>query len=314
MNAILQFSAQDIDVELAERAFYATSMDPQRRGRGIIRDYVAHMESVAQEFGAYADDSNREQIVGELERYRQGYVRRLHAYLSAHSRTASTFVTGASKFPVARNQKRLETSDRRLQELLEYSSKVLARLRSRYDPAELARRPIRATDDDAVEQLAEKIAEAEARQERMKAANRIVRRKIADAEKVRQLVELGIPTPVAHALLQPDYMGRLGYADYELKNNNANIRRMKARVAEIRALQADTGLELEQDGLRVYEEDGRVCIDFSGKPDSATRNMLKTHGFKWAPSRAAWVRQATQNGRDAARLLLERLATVEAAG
>lgn len=35
---------------------------------------------------------------------------------------------------------------------------------------------------------------------------------------------------------------------------------------------------------------------FSGKPNEEIRNILKSNGFKWSPSRLAWVRMASSNG------------------
>ncbi len=30
---------------------------------------------------------------------------------------------------------------------------------------------------------------------------------------------------------------------------------------------------------------------FEGKPEKAAREILKRHGFRWSPTRGAWVRQ-----------------------
>ncbi len=42
----------------------------------------------------------------------------------------------------------------------------------------------------------------------------------------------------AEKLLQPDFTGSLGFAGYQIQNNNANIRRIRARIDEIKAVQA----------------------------------------------------------------------------
>ena len=50
----------------------------------------------------------------------------------------------------------------------------------------------------------------------------------------------------------------------------------------------------EKNGLEIY---------FDGKPDENVRNILKSEGFRWAPSQGAWQRQLTVNGqRSAARV------------
>jgi len=40
---------------------------------------------------------------------------------------------------------------------------------------------------------------------------------------------------------------------------------------------------------------------FDGKPAKDTRDVLKRHGFRWSPTRSAWVRQLTGNTQWAAR-------------
>lgn len=48
----------------------------------------------------------------------------------------------------------------------------------------------------------------------------------------------------------------------------------------------------------VYREDpqeNRVMFLFDGTPAKETRDLLKRHGFRWSPTRSAWVRQLTGN-------------------
>ena len=46
---------------------------------------------------------------------------------------------------------------------------------------------------------------------------------------------------------------------------------------------------------------GRIQFLFDDKPDEDTRSLLKSHGFRWAPSEGAWQRLLNDNGRSAAR-------------
>jgi Domain of unknown function (DUF3560) len=150
-------------------------------------------------------------------------------------------------------------------------------------------------DPDAIEKLKEKIAAAVERQDFMKAGNKIVKsKKLTIEQKTEQLKAAGHCT----LILQPDFCGRIGYADYELTNNNANIRRMKQRLEQlekalINAIEVgDTEQEYPDLNLIVRHARtiNRIQLIFSGKPSGQIRNLLKSHGFRWAPSEGAWQR------------------------
>lgn len=150
-------------------------------------------------------------------------------------------------------------------------------------------------DPDAIEKLKAKIAAAVDRQEFMKAGNKIVKsKKLTIEQKTEQLKAAGYLT----IILQPDFCGRVGYADYELTNNNANIRRMKQRLEQlekalINAVDiGDTEEEYPDLDLMVRHARtiNRIQLIFSGKPSVQIRNLLKSHGFRWAPSEGAWQR------------------------
>jgi Domain of unknown function (DUF3560) len=150
-------------------------------------------------------------------------------------------------------------------------------------------------DPDAIEKLKEKIAAAVDRQDFMKAGNKIVKsKKLTIEQKIEQLKTAGHSAMI----LQPDFCGRVGYADYELTNNNANIRRMKQRLEQLeKALTnavevGDTEEEYPDLDLIVRHARtiNRIQLIFSGKPSVQIRNLLKSHGFRWAPSEGAWQR------------------------
>jgi hypothetical protein len=156
-------------------------------------------------------------------------------------------------------------------------------------------RAIFSDDPDAIDKLKEKIAAAVDRQDFMKAGNKIVKsKKLTIEQKIEQLKAAGHSAMI----LQPDFCGRVGYADYELTNNNANTRRMKQRLEQLeKALinAVDIGdTEEEYPDLdlivRHARTINRIQLIFSGKPSVQVRNLLKSHGFRWAPSEGAWQR------------------------
>jgi hypothetical protein len=164
---------------------------------------------------------------------------------------------------------------------------------------------ISSDDEDAADKLRAKVAKLEAHQERMRAANKLVRRK--DVAGLAALVG----EAAAHKLMQPDCCGRLGFPDYALKNNNANIRRIRERIAGLEAHQGTTAAEpVRGNGFEIREdiEDNRIAVSFDAKPSREVCELMKRHGFKWSPSRCAWVRMLNGAGRYAAQCVAEALA------
>ena len=151
---------------------------------------------------------------------------------------------------------------------------------------------VRAEDPDAVQHLQTKIAVAEKLQATMKAANVIVRsRELTDDEKVARLVaECGQRELSARQLLKPDFAGRIGFPDYALTNNGANIRRMQARLKGLANESGRASVTLPFDGGRVEDnaEECRVRIYHEVKPPEGTVAKLRTYGFHWTPSLSCW--------------------------
>ena len=165
---------------------------------------------------------------------------------------------------------------------------------------------------DALERLREKLEKLEGRQAHMKAVNAVVRAKPrgeATLEKLEKLEGLGFTESSALQAFKPDYCGRVGFPAYALTNNNANVRRIKERIAQLKQLEGAENVEEEVGGVRLVEnaEENRIQIIFPGKPEPETRSMLKANGFRWAPSAGAWQRHLNNAGRYAAKCVLEKL-------
>jgi len=163
---------------------------------------------------------------------------------------------------------------------------------------------VRSEDPDAVQHLQTKIAAAEKLQATMKAANVIVRnRQLTDDEKVARLVaECGQREHSARELLKPDFAGRVGFPDYALTNNGANIRRMQARLKGLANESGRPSATVEFPGGRVEDnaEECRVRIYHDVKPPEGTIAKLRTYGFHWTPSLGCWQRLRNDSARYAA--------------
>lgn len=167
---------------------------------------------------------------------------------------------------------------------------------------------ISSDDPDAIKKLRAELASAEKSQEMMKAANKAIRANKTPETQAAALVALGFTEAQAAEAIKPDFARRVGFPSYALSNNNANMTRIKGRIAELEKRSQRADVEKAGDGF-TYREDtteNRVMFIFDGKPDEATRAILKREAFKWSPSRGAWVRQLNNAGIWAAKQVLER--------
>jgi hypothetical protein len=149
-------------------------------------------------------------------------------------------------------------------------------------------RAIFSDDPDATEKLVDKIERLKKRQGVMKRANQLLRK--ADRE---GLADLGFSADAIDKLFQADWSGRIGFPDYALKNNSANIRRLERRLAQLQKAQKDqTSETLFPEGVRLVDniEENRLQIFFPEIPAESVRRDLKQNGFRWSPTAGAWQR------------------------
>lgn len=217
------------------------------------------------------------------------------------TRCPSVLVSGAGNFPVRKKQKQVAAWDKN-RETWDRAEQYLKRLSS----VHLA--PVASDDPEALDVLRDKLEKLEAFQQRMKEANAAIRLK-DHAKGDTRLQAMGYTPQQILDLRRPDYCGRVGYPSYMLSNNNSTIKRTRDRLQQLEAAKAAAPAEIQAAGY-TYKEDTeamRVQFFFDGKPDDETRALLKSHGFRWAPSVGAWQRQLTDNGKMAARQVMKAL-------
>jgi hypothetical protein len=280
----------DIPAALAVSAYSGVSFDPEARGSRARQDYTATLADAYASFSEHADTEEKKAILDtEFARYRAGMARRYRAFLASSARCVSSFIAGPSNFPAARMNKRADITHKRLAEFLHYDEAARAAIIRKLHPDW---RPIMKGDDDALERLNVKLAQAEQLQASMKDANAVIRHysKEGKERQFQALLAVGFSTSQATKLLVPDCFGFLGYAPFHLTNNGANIRRMKMRLASISRCKATPNSSAEGSAARVEDcpSENRVKLFFPGKPDEAIRARLKSGGFRWAPSEGSW--------------------------
>ena len=179
---------------------------------------------------------------------------------------------------------------------------------------------ISSDDPDALQKLTARIASLEAAHAQMTAVNAAWRRAGKptpdDTEgwgKVAATPGLTLNPDTIGAIrldMARDPMKRGPFPAYALTNSSANIRRLKERLASMeREAEAEPAADVHGDGWTLTEDadENRIMFTFPGKPAAEVRTLLKRHGFKWSPSRTAWVRMLNNAGRYAAQQVAEQL-------
>lgn len=295
----------DIPSDVAERAYYGVSHLPERRAQNTRNDYAATLAGDYETLRSHAlKGGTMASLDAEFSRYRDGYRRRYLAYLHSSARCVSWFIAGPSGFPAARMNKRADIAHRRLSDIVDFRGRTLAAIK-RALRADL--RAIYAGDGDALERLESRISAAESLQARMRETNAAIRRtkKAGPQAQFAALLAMGYQEMTAHRLLTPDFAGRVGFPDFELTNNGANIRRMRARVEQISRMQAAPSRDVSGTVARVEDApaDNRVRLFFPGKPDESTRAQLKANGFRWTPTLGCWQAYFSESARHLARAI-----------
>lgn len=292
-------SYHTINEEAARRANDMNSFRDYKAGSATAeyRRMVDAATELAERQKQRVDPMYHEKIDRLLEIYCRKLAENMNASYSIEARCPSILISGGGNFPVRKKERQNAARDRNLEEW-NYIQGLLDKIRS------VGTGGISSDDPQAVEKLEAKLATLEKHQEMMKAANAAIRMK-DPAKGDAKLAELGYTPEDIAKLRAPDFCGRIGYPAYELQNNNANIRRIRGRIAELKKRTESTPEGWEFDGGRVVVNtaENRLQIIFDGKPNADVRTELKGEGFRWAPSQGAWQRQLTDNAMRAARRL-----------
>ncbi|MCS4309468.1 hypothetical protein M2404_003840 [Rheinheimera pacifica] len=150
---------------------------------------------------------------------------------------------------------------------------------------------IASDDPEALQKLKEKLASLQKSQDLMKKANALIRQ-----GKTEQLPGLGLSKANIDALLTPQY-GRVGFASYQLTNNNAEINRLKKRIESLTRIHASEPMQYESEAFDLNVAEGRLRFKFhNGKPSEEARKILgKRYAFKFSRTSEEWVRKVTPN-------------------
>ena len=199
-----------------------------------------------------------------------------------------------------RHVRDLDRMQRGLERSLDLSNQATA-LERRATRSEKGR-AVSSDDPEAIEKLRDKLSRLNANRGRMRAANAAIR---AGGDVVAALGRLGFREDEARKLLEKDFAGRIGFADYALRNAAAEAGRVERRIREMgERASTPAPADVVVGDVRISESENRVRVTFPGIPPEATRRALKSAGFRWSPAVGAWQRHASPGAWYAAKSVL----------
>lgn len=295
-----------INEDTAKRANDANSFRDYKPGSATAayRAEVDKAAALVEKQKAKVDSMHHDKLDGLLDRYAHRLADYYNDYYRNEAACPSILITGGANFPVAKKEKQNARRDTLAHEYADIQG-LLRKIES------VGMGGISADDPNAIEKLEEKLARLERTQQTMKDINAYYRKHgtldgctLASEEAIRKI--------------KADMKSSWRFSDkpfesYTLSNQNAEIRRLRGRIEELRKQKTEpppAGWAFDGGEVVVNTSANRLQIIFDDKPDDDLRQELKQNGFRWAPSVGVWQRQLTKNALYAAKRI-EALAPVE---
>ncbi|MDZ4858041.1 MAG: hypothetical protein SGI88_03590 [Candidatus Hydrogenedentes bacterium] len=292
-------SPSDINAELASRAFNGTSFTPEKRGEQRQREYADEVNGFYAELWPKAKtDEQKALLAEEMERYRQGYIKHMTAYLHSHSNVVSAFIAGPSKFPVARMQKRGQWADNKANDLLEWRTRARQAIQRKLMDA----RPQEVKDAAEWNALARDIAgslgvikeidEGHSPYTRSAFVNSIVGKveRLAHNDEVELVTKaLQFVTEYNERHKKPAISSRHKFWTLATVAEQARGRLTVNATQEPEVIAHAEGVEIV-----VNPQADRVQIIFAAKPSVEIIGKLKAEAWNWSPREGAWQRKLTE--------------------
>lgn len=305
--------AASITVGEISRNFDAVTHSPDRRARLALADVCNSLNYFAGRLDKLASEGGAVDVAAEAERFARRHVELYRRAWAMESRCMSWFIVGPANFPTARNQKRQASRDKAHDVIRAHMDSALKSIERTAWPHGAPGDAIRANHPDAASLIRAKIDKRRNMHALMKAANAAIRAaKTDDKAALAEAVQgaTGFKAETCLKIVSPLQGFGMGFGSYALSGELAEIKRLEGRLAALEANAARGTVETMHNttagALTITEnpEAARIQLTFPGKPDPSTRDLLKSHGFRWAPSVGAWQRHLNNAGRYAASRVL----------
>ena len=273
--------------ELAYRAYYWTSFDPEKRAKDTI---LEHEDQLNEDLSIIPEE--------EQERYILNYKKYFSEWLSAHSNCASSAITGGSGFNVRRAEKANNREHAKYEQFIEWREKTL-------------------------KAIARKIEENKPDEQKKNEAWKRLEEDILDSAAVIHGINTGVEKCYSKALFVSNIYGKVEtfakHGETEIVNKAIDcIRHFNETMSVVITERhkffklgelAESNKEKLSDksekestfvafkgGKMVNNfQENRVQLIFDEKPSFELIGQLKKSAFRWSPKFCAWQRQLTNN-------------------
>ena len=262
-----------INEEAARRAKNANSFSDYVPGSATAayREMVDRAYALGERQKGRVDPMYHEKIDRLIDRYARKLAENINQSNLIDARVPSILIAGGSNFPVRKKEKQNAARDKNMGEYMQIEG-LLDKVRS------TGMGGISADDDRAVEKLEAKLAGLEAMQEEMKTVNAYYRKHKTlegcpglSAEEIRKL----------QSSMASDWRKNpVPYPSYLLTNNNANIRRTRQRIEDLKSQSEYAGWAFPGGRAEINEGENRLQLFFEEKPSEEQRRELKSNGFQ----------------------------------
>jgi len=277
-----------IDEQAARRAKEANSFRDYKPGSATAgyREMVDRAYELGERQKQHIDPMHHEKIDRLVDKYARKLAENLNNRNVIDTRVPSMMISGGGNFPVRKKEKQNAARDKNMGEYTEIAG-LLDKIQS------IGTGGISADDRNAAEKLEAKLDSLMQSQETMKTANAYYRKHktLDDCPDLSQDTINKLKVSMSRHYRE----GAPPFPSWQLSNNNAEIRRIRQRIEEVKNKSEFAGWEFEGGRAEANEDENRLQLLFDDKPTDEQRKALKENGFKWAPSQGAWQRQLTKN-------------------
>lgn len=295
----------DVSEETARRGHESVHMSDYKPG-SATNEYKSSVDEV------YAIAEKQKKKVSEyyhdkIDALADKYAKRLAQWTNDYNRNSAScpswFICGPANYPVKKHERQM-SRERSLWKEYDDIKGIIEKIKA------VGTGAVDLADPNAKEMLSERLEKYKKELEHSKEINAYWRKHKSlvgfpemDPEKAEEMTKSIEESLQRHPWISSPVPG------YELTSLRDKIKRTTERLEELNRRQETPNSENEYEGFTVIENNDvmRLQIIFPDKPDEVTRNILKSNGFKWAPSQNAWQRQLTDNSRRALKRIIKEL-------